>query len=49
MQREGGTLAEEVAQPESCAEAYLWLVRDRSATGAQVYSDAGASYAKPGV
>jgi NAD(P)-dependent dehydrogenase (short-subunit alcohol dehydrogenase family) len=43
VQREGGTLTEEVAQPESCAEAYLWLMRDRSAMGAQVYSHAGAT------
>lgn len=44
-----GTLTGALALPEETAEAYLWLMRDRSATGQQVYSDSGASFVTTGV
>ena len=48
-QKNGGTLTGEMAEPEGIAEAYLWLMRDRGATGSQVYSDSGAKFVTPGV
>ena len=35
------TLTGTVAQPEDVAEAYLWLIQDRSVTGTCVHSDGG--------
>ena len=35
------TLTGTVGQPEDMAEAYLWLMRDRSVTGTCVHSDGG--------
>lgn len=48
-QKDGGTLTGEIAELERVTEACLWLTRDRRATGAQIYSDSGASFVNPGV
>ena len=48
-QARGGTLTGEMGEPSGIAEAYLWLMRDRGATGVQAYSDSGGRFVDAGV